>query len=74
MTTTIPSIHDVDEQELADLLRNLAYGIEEGDVPITKLKVVTEVEEPMTVALALNYHPPNELLIPSVRLTSEDGE
>lgn len=70
MADRIPSIADMEPDALANLLRNLAHGIEEGDVPVKALETNPNVatDEPLTVELCITYHPPDEMLMPSNRL------
>lgn len=74
MAKTYPGAHDIDTDEVASLLRNLAHGIEEGDIPLTAVESTTEVEadETFVCEFALTYTPSDESLIPAKRLTDDD--
>ena len=71
--TAMPTTHDLDTDEVAELLRNLAHAIEENKTALTGVESETSMsaEDDRTVdcSLTLHYIPSDAVLIPGKRLS-----
>lgn len=71
--TKMPTTHDLDTDEVAELLRNLAHAIEENKTALTGVKTGTEMdakeERTLSCSLKIEYTPSDPVLIPGKRLS-----